>query len=98
MAARWSLKLCNQASRRRQRIRMHDRSAIRSSKQTTDETGLYSSTPPYRSKQKQDLYDLPRERRFIPAEPFKHISIEIDQALETKRQDSRRIEQRVART
>jgi hypothetical protein len=59
---------------------------------------LYRSTPPYRSKQKQDLCDLPRERRFIPTEPFEHISIEMDQALETKRQDSRRIKQRVART
>jgi hypothetical protein len=34
----------------------------------------------------------------MPAEPLKHVAIEIDETLETKRQDSRRIEQRVART
>jgi hypothetical protein len=41
---------------------------------------------------------LARERRFISAEPLEHVAIEIDETLEAKRQDSRRIEQRVVRT
>jgi hypothetical protein len=53
--------------------------------------GPYRLTPSCRSQQKQHLYDLARERRFIAAEPFEHVAIEIDKALETKRQDSRRV-------
>ena len=31
------------------------------------------------------LYDLARERRLIPAEPFEYVAVEIDETLEAKR-------------
>jgi hypothetical protein len=34
---------------------------------------------------KTDLYDLARERRLMPAEPFEHVAVEVNETLEAKR-------------